>query len=410
MKIDDAETVIVGAGQAGLALSYHLGQRGREHLLLERDRIGERWRSQRWDSLCFQFPNWMLRLPGFAYDGDFPDGFASRNEVVAFLEDYAAFIEAPVRSGVCVEQVRAGVGSGRFVVETDRGQIRAANVVISTGPYQIPNIRSVLVAAVGEVFQLHSSQYRNSEALPPGAVLVVGSGASGCQIAEDLVGAGRRVWLACGEHRPVPRRYRGQDFGFWQYVTGEFDRTVENSPVDRATPLLTGVNGGRDLNLRDLAHRGVTLLGRMLGGAGGVLDLATDLPSILARADARFDEFVQCADDHVARQGLDFPPDTVRRSGRLQPLPDSPTRLNLRETGVSAVIWATGYGHDFGWVQLPVFADAAHRSPKHRRGVSDVPGLYFLGLPWLWKRQSTLLAGVGEDAEHLARHICDNST
>ena len=408
MTIDDVETVIVGAGQAGLALSYHLAQRGREHLLLERDRIGERWRSQRWDSLCFQFPNWMLRLPGFAYGGDDPDGFASRDEVVAFLEDYAAYIQAPVRTGVCVEQVHAGEGPNRFVAETDCGQVRAANVVVSTGPYQVPNVRSELVAAIGEVFQLHSGLYRSSEALPPGAVLVVGSGASGCQIAEDLVGAGRRVWLACGEHRPVPRRYRGRDFGFWQYVTGEFDRTVDSGPVDRATPLLTGVGGGRDLNLLDLARQGVTLLGRMTGGAGGVLDLATNLSSILARAQARFDEFVQRADDHVARQGLNLPPDAARRSGRLELPPDSPSRLDLRAAGVSTVIWATGYDHDFGWVQLPAFADAAHRSPKHRRGVSEVAGLYFLGLPWLWKRQSTLLAGVGEDAEHLARHICND--
>ena len=240
MTIDDVETVIVGSGQAGLALSYHLTQRGREHLLLERDRIGERWRSQRWDSLCFQFPNWMLRLPGFAYGGADPDGFAPRDEVVAFLEDYAAFSRAPVRTGVSVEQVRAGEGSVRFVLETDRGQLRATNVVIATGPYQVPKIPSALAAAVAEVFQLHSGLYRNPDTLPPGAVLVVGSGASGCQIAEDLVGAGRRVWLACGEHRRVPRRYRGRDFGFWAYATGELDRTVERRPADRASPLLTG--------------------------------------------------------------------------------------------------------------------------------------------------------------------------
>ena len=410
MASDGFETVIIGGGQAGLAVSYHLGQRGCEHVILERQRVAERWRSQRWDTLAFQFPNWTLQLPGHAYQGPDSNGFASRDEVVRFIEGYAAFIRAPLRRGTAVTALRQQPGSARFVVETEGGTIEAANVVIATGPYQCPAIPQALAAAVGNVFQIHSSQYRNPADLPPGAVLIVGSGASGCQIAEDLLPGGRRVYLAAGAHRPVPRRYRGRDFAFWEFALGEFDRTVERRPPERVSPLLTGVNGGHDLNLRCLAQAGVVLLGHVIRGGDGKLALAPDLRATLLRGDGWYVQFTNAVDAHVRQHGLDAPKD----EGTRERLPDPQEvaapilELDLRAAGITSVIWASGFRYDFGWVRLPVFSTGGAgqaTGPIHQRGITQVPGLYFVGLPWLSKRKSSLLAGVGEDAAFLADHI-----
>ncbi len=228
---EEIETVIIGGGQAGLATSYHLSQLGREHVVLERQRVGERWRSERWDSLTFQFPNWTMQLPGYPYQGPDPDGFAHRDEVVHFIESYADFIRAPVRCGVSATSLRLRPHSKRFQIETEDARIEAANVVLATGPYQQPAIPPALAGAMPGVLQVHSSRYRNPAELPPGAVLVVGSGASGCQITEDLLRSGRRVYLAVGAHRRVPRRFRGRDFAWWEFALGEFDRPVDQRPA-----------------------------------------------------------------------------------------------------------------------------------------------------------------------------------
>lgn len=402
MAKEEIETVVIGGGQSGLAMSHHLGRAGREHIVLERRRIGERWRSQRWDSLTFQFPNWSLALPGYGYRGNEPDAFAPRDEVVAFIEAFAEHNRAPVRCGTSVRALDASPDGG-FRLLTEDGEIRAANVIVATGPYQAPAVPEPAGRLAG-VHQVHSSEYHDPGQLPPGAVLVIGSGASGCQIAEDLLRDGRRVYLAVGAHRRVPRRYRGKDFGFWEFATGEFDRPVELRPAERSSPLLTGVGGGHDVDLRAMARDGVVLLGRLAGIDGDQVSFADDLGQNLARGDAWFEEFLWTADACAARDGLDLPKED--RPMTTTPDPKEVARpiraRGLRTEGISTVIWGTGFRYDFDWIRLPAFEAG---EPVHRRGVSPIPGLYFLGLPWLSKRKSTLLAGVGEDAEYLAEVI-----
>jgi putative flavoprotein involved in K+ transport len=405
--IEAVETVIVGGGQAGLALSYHLRRLGREHVVLERGRLAERWRSERWDSLAFQFPSWSIRLPGHAYETDDPEGFAPRDEVVRFLERYREVIRAPVRTGVGVLAVTARPGRARFLVETDGGGLEAANVVAATGPYQEPALPAAGAAMPSSLFQVHSSRYRNPGALPPGAVLVVGSGASGCQIAEDLVAAGRHVYLSVGRHARMPRRYRGHDIFWWLDLIGRLDQTVDDRPPSKRgpNPLVTGAGGGHDIDLRRYAADGMVLLGHLRGVHGGHLALAPDLGAELARGDEAFAAVTAMVDEHVLKTGLDAPPaDPIRAApaGR-GPRIDSPRELDLAAAGVTSIVWATGYRTDFGWIRLPVFDERGE--PVYRRGVTACPGLYFLGLPWLWKLKSSVLCGVGEDAEHIAEDI-----
>jgi putative flavoprotein involved in K+ transport len=283
-------------------------------------------------------------------------------------------------------------------------------VVIATGPYQQPAIPQAMGQALRGAFQVHSSRYRNPAQLPPGAVLVVGSGNSGCQIAEDLLRAGRRVYLAVGTHRRAPRRYRGQDCTWWQFALGEFDQTTDKRPKKKVARLLTGVDGGHDMDLRQLALHGAVLLGHLLSAQDGKIALASDLGGALAQGDAWFTEFPVSADDYARRNELDLPGDDVPR----EPLPDPKEvsepilELDLRAVGISSVIWANGFCYDFGWVQLPIFAEtgnASRQEPIHQRGVTGVPGVYLIGLPWLSKLKSSLMSGVEEDAAFIAGHI-----
>jgi putative flavoprotein involved in K+ transport len=410
MSTEQIETVIVGGGQAGLAMSYHLGQLGREHIVLERRRVAESWRSERWDSLCFQAPNWNMRLPGFASRAADPDAFAPRDEVVRYIEDYASAIRAPLRCGVAATALRQKPGSTRLIVETANERFETKNVVIATGPFQRPATAPVPDC---QVLQLHSSQYRNPGLLPPGAALVVGSGNSGCQIAEDLCAAGRRVYLSVSGHQRTPRRYRGRDCIWWNLALGDADRTIDQRVEAQPSRLMTGVGGGYDVDLRRLAAAGVVLLGRVVGARDGRLALAPDLRENLARGDASLVALTRRCDDHVARNGLDFPaPDACME---ILPEPvevvDPVLTLDLAAAGISTIVWANGFRYDFSWIDLPLFASCAKASnpaPRHRRGITDVPGVYFLGLPWLHKWKSAFLFGVGEDAEHLALQIAGN--
>ena len=400
------ETVIVGGGHAGLALSYHLGRLGRSHVILERGRVAERWRNERWDSLMFQFPNWSLRLPGHEYRGSRPDGFATRDEVIAFIERYRDLANAPVRTGVRVDRVRP-IGDG-FRIETTAGPFEAVNVVVATGPYQEPILPAVRHALPSSIVQVHASGYRNPAQLPAGAVLVVGSGASGCQIVEDLLAAGRTVYLAVGRHRRYPRRYRGRDMFWWMDRIGALDQTIEERPEarERPNPLVTGVGGGHDIDLRDYAAAGVTLLGRLLDVTGSRLHLADDLAAVLAAGDESVGVFTRAVDAFIARSGLAAPAEPVG-SPRSGP-PSSIRELDLAAAGIAAVVWATGFRRDFGWIDAPVLDDKGE--PIHRRGVTTCAGLYFLGLPWLHKLKSSVLCGVGDDAAHLADHITAGAT
>ena len=398
------ETVIIGGGQAGLAMSYHLQQLGREHVILERGRIAERWRSERWDSLAFQLPNWMMRLPDYSYDGDDPDGFTHRDGVVRFIEQYARRIAPPIRCGIRVTALEE-TGTGRLLVRTDHFDLEASNVVVATGPYQEPSIPSFSAALPIRTHQLSASRHTNPYQLPAGSVLVVGSGGSGCQIAEDLHLAGRVVYLSVGRHRRVPRRYRGKDFAWWSEKTGNTERTVDEIPPGFIPPLLTGVNGGHEVDLRRLATEGVFLLGGLRDAHCGRLRFAANLQENLTMGDEGFEQFTRSVDEYILKQSIAAPeeprPDPI---GAVRPaITSASTDLDLKAASISSVIWATGYRYDFCWIKCPVLD--ARGIPVHKRGVTTVPGLLFLGLPRLYKLKSSFLWGVGEDAAYLAQHI-----
>jgi len=402
------DTVIVGGGQAGLAVSYCLTRHGHAHIVLEQsDKPGEAWRNHRWDSFTLNTPNWQTKLPGAAYNGPDPDGFMTRNGIIAYLEHYIERFHLPVRYGVRVERVERNETSGLYLVWTsDGGTIVARNVVIATGLYQAPKVPAFSAALAPNVRQVHSDAYRNPTELLPGAVLVVGSAQSGAQIAEELYEAGKKVYLAVGRSGRVPRRYRGKDANLWSEKLGVYDRTVDQLPSPRAKfagkPHISGTKGGHTINLHQFARDGVTLLGHLQCVAGDKLKLAPDLWENLASADAHEAAFVKSVDDYIARIGMVAPEDTlpVLRDGFRIPLL---TELDLGRAGLTNIIWATSYAFDFSLVKLPVLDRDGF--PIQTGGATAYPGLYFVGLPWLPTAKSGLLYGVGDNARSIARNI-----
>jgi putative flavoprotein involved in K+ transport len=333
------ETIVIGGGQAGLAVSQHLAQRRREHVIFERARVAERWRSERWDSLYFQFPNWMMRLPGHVYAGGDPDGFSQRDGVVRFIADYAARIAAPIRCGVNVSGVRQ-TEDGRLLVQAGPTSVAALNVVVATGPYQVPTLPPCAARLPAGIFQVTASRYTRPSELPPGGVLVVGSGASGCQITEDLLLDGRSVYYSLRGHRRMARRYRGRDGGKWGEEMGATNRTADMIPSGFRTPLITGYKGGKTVDLHEMAQRGVTLLGSLQDIQGGRIFFATDLNKNLEAGDETFRQWVSAVDAYIASAGIDAPPDgqfdEVLR-GRRAHLPET-EELDLRDAGIGTVI------------------------------------------------------------------------
>ena len=404
MAIEQVETVVIGGGQAGLTMSHHLSLLDKPHVVLERHRIAERWRSERWDSLRFQFPNWAMRLPDFAYAGDDPDGFAPRDEVVRFIEDYACFIQAPIRTGVTVQGLQRSPDHCGFWLDTGDATIEAQTVVVATGPYQRPAI-PLAAAGISGTLQIAANDYRNPGQLPAGGVLVVGAGASGCQIAEELLQDGRTVFLSVGPHRRVPRRYRGRDVIWWITALGLDDKVVGSQEARQAPLLISGAGGGHTIDLRAFAASGMVLLGRLQDARDGVVSFAPDLAKNLAAGDESYAGFIRMADAHVRQTGLMLAEDPDVRLGAPSsgPVIHTAETVDLRAAGISTVIWATGYHYDFGWIDLDIFGPADR--PAHRRGVTSVPGAYFLGLPFLHKTKSSFLSGVGEDAAYIAEQI-----
>lgn len=408
MTVEHVKTLIVGGGQAGLAMSHMLTQRSCPHLVLERGRIAEAWRTERWEGLRFQFPNWSVRLPEFAFPHADPDEFATSSEIVSYLEAYARHTKPPIRCGVQVKALqRAEVGE-RFIAQTSGGTIAACNVVIATGPYQRPIVPRLL-AEDCDLFQVHANAYKAPEQLPDGAVLIVGSGASGAQIAEELDRAGRRVFLCVGRHKRMPRRYRGHDLTWWLAEMG-LDRTpVEKRGTDATLPLITGAYGGHTIDFRAFAAQGITLLGRLQSGKRGVLNFADDLRESIAMGDAAYHAFLDLVDAYAQRRGMTVPEEPTART-RLAELPciTAPMRtLNANEVGLRCLIWATGYTFDYDWIQLPVLD--TNGTPQHEHGIAPLPGVYFLGLPWLSRMNSSFLSGIGEDAARIADHIRERS-
>jgi putative flavoprotein involved in K+ transport len=405
---ESCETVVIGAGPAGLAVSYFLTQGGHEHLVLERGRVAETWRTERWDGFYLNTPNWAQQLPGHFYRGGEPDGFAPLGEVIDYLESYAAGFGAPVRTGAGASTLRCA-GDGEYVVEVDEGDIRAVNVVVATGAFQRPTPNPLAGAAPAGLFQLHTSVYRSPAQLPAGAVLVVGSGQSGCQIADELIEAGRVVYLCVGRCPWVPRRYRGRELVQWMIETGLMDQTVDTLPAPSArftcNPPVSGSNGGHDCHPRWLARRGAVLLGRLAGFRGGSALLAPDLEENLARGDEFVAAFRRRVDDYVTASGLDVPEEAVEAE---QDPVEAIGELDLGSAGIGTILWANGYRPDFGWIDLPVLDDEGW--PAQTRGVTACPGVYFVGLHWLHKRKSALFLGVGDDAEYVASSILSRSS
>ena len=402
MASEEVGTLIIGGGQAGLAASAHLGRRGVPHLVVERRRIAERWRSERWDSLVANGPAWHDRFPAQEFDCD-GDAFATRDEIVAYFERFAEKINAPVRCGVEVTALRQG-GPG-FLAETADGSVIAArNVVAATGPFQRPVFPAMVPERAG-LLQIHSNAYRNPGQLPEGAVLVIGAGSSGSQIADELLRSGRRVFLSVGPHDRPPRRYRGHDFVWWLGALGKWDATAVKPGTEHVTIAVSGAHGGDTVDFRRLAARGMTLLGRAEAYADGKLHVAADLAENIARGDRNYFSVLDEADAYAARMGLDLPEDPDAR--RIEPDPTCVTdpilSLDLAGEGITTIIWATGYQLDFSWIKFDAFDEKGR--PAHQRGVSKVPGLYFLGLPWLSRRASAFIWGVWHDADFLAEHI-----
>ena len=399
------DTVVIGGGQAGLAMSYHLTRVGREHVVLERGRVAQSWRSERWDSLMFQFPSSSIQLPGYSYETDEPDGYVPKDEIVRFIECYAERINAPVRCEQKVIALRPNTASDHLLVETEHGSFEAVNVVVATGPFQRPNMPAFAPSMPAHIFQVHSRDYRKPDQLPPGAVLAVGSGASGCQIAEELHQAGRKIFLSVGQFHKIPRRYRNRDIYWWLEVLGIWYRPLELQPeVRNLRFVVTGAGGGHDIDLRRFAADGMTLLGRLRGFADGKLLIAADLEETLAKGDAWFASFKTRMDDYAWQNGMGSEQNLAEEPVLPLPAWSRPmSELDLKGVGITSVVWSSGFRLDFGWVKIPIFNDAGE--PHHRRGIADWPGLYFLGLRRTYAVSSALLAGVGHDAGFIADHI-----
>jgi cation diffusion facilitator CzcD-associated flavoprotein CzcO len=397
-------TVVIGGGQAGLSVSRELTQAGVEHVVLERGRVAQTWRG-RWDSFCLVTPNWSVQLPGHSYDGDDPDGFMPRDELVAYLERYAAAVDAPVREGVEVSSLRPHPEGG-FELESSAGETVASTVVLSTGAYQRPHRPAGAATLPSDLLQIDSEEYRNPRELPDGPVLVVGSGQSGCQIAEELHEAGRDVFLACGRAGWAPRRIADRDVVWWLDAAGDFDDRVEDLPEARtrlvANVQASGHRGGHDLHYRTLQRIGVTLLGHLLGAEGRKARFASDLADSVAFGDQRNAKVMDGFRKAAARLGL--PELEIPDPGPIDT--DTPELLDL--TGFGAVVFTAGFRPDYGsWVHCPGAFDELG-FPIHQECASTAaPGLFFVGVHFLRKRKSSLLIGVGEDAAIAARQVAE---
>ncbi|MCY1265963.1 flavin-dependent oxidoreductase [compost metagenome] len=401
MEID---TLVVGAGQAGVAMSEHLSKLGVPHLVLERNRIAEAWRTGRWDSLVANGPAWHDRFPGLEFDGLDPDAFASKDQVAAYFEAYAKTFDAPIRTGVEVKSVVRNADRPGFTIETSEGVIEARRVVSATGPFQRPIIPPI-APKDDAITQIHSAQYYNPQQLPEGAVLVVGAGSSGVQIADELQRAGKQVYLSVGPHDRPPRAYRNRDFCWWLGVLGLWDMEAAQPGKEHVTIAVSGARGGHTVDFRALAKQGITLVGLTKAFEDGVVTFQSDLADNLARGDENYLALLDAADAYIAQNRLDLPEEPEARF--FLPQPDCVTNpileLDLAKAGVTSIIWATGYAVDFSWLKVNAFD--ANGKPQHQRGVSSEPGIYFVGLPWLSRRGSTFIWGVWHDAKHIADHI-----
>ncbi|GAA4265890.1 MSMEG_0569 family flavin-dependent oxidoreductase [Frondihabitans peucedani] len=399
------EVVVVGGGQAGLSISWHLGRRGIDHVVLERDTIAHDWADRRWDEFTLVTPNWQCVLPGFPYDGDDPHGFMRRDEVLAWIRRYAASFDPPVVENVLVTRLREAPGAG-FEVVTDQGTLTADQVVVATGGYHRPVLPAASRRVQRDIVQVHSADYRSAGALPQGGVLVVGSGQSGAQIAEDLFLAGREVHLALGSAPRCARFYRGRDCIAWLSDMGVYDIPVQAqvgglTKRESTNHYMTGRDGGRDIDLRAFARDGMHLYGRLLDVDGTAAAFTPTAEASLDHADSVMESIKNDIDRYIERTGIQAPTEA-----RYVPVwrPEAEvTSLDLADAGITSIVWSAGFRSDYSWIQVGVFDGAGH--PTHHRGSSATPGLHFLGLPWLHTWGSGRFEAVARDAEHLAGAI-----
>ena len=400
------DTVVIGGGQAGLAMSCCLTERGIDHVVLERGCIGERWRSERWDSLRLLTPNWQSRLPNWHYQGQDPEGFMTMPEFTKYLEGYARSFDAPIRTRTTVEAVEH-IAAERYRVRTDRGTWTARNVVIATGHCDTPHVPKFSRDLADDIHQLVPTKYRNPRHLPAGGVLIVGASATGAQLAEELAEAGRRVTLAVGTHVRLPRRYRGKDILWWMEFMGGF-RAPADPADDRKSPppVVVGRPDNRTLDLGTLQEMGVRLAGHAIGADGNIVRFADDLRDSITKADAGLRQLLAKVDEFIAAMGMEeqaSPPEPFRP---VLP-PAAPTVVDLRAENITTVMWATGFRRRYPWLRVPVLDERGEI--RHTGGVTVAPGLYVIGLRFQRRKGSNLIDGVGADAQELCRHLAERS-
>ncbi|MCR9135699.1 MAG: NAD(P)-binding domain-containing protein [Alphaproteobacteria bacterium] len=401
--------VIVGAGQGGLSVSYYLTKNAVPHILLDRGGVAHAWKAHRWDSFCLVTPNWSVDLPGLPYSGPDPSGFMPRDEFVAYMQRWADGFGAPVRAGVEVQRI--GPHGNRFELLTNNGTITANAVIVATATYQHPRIPKVASGIPSSIHQVHAEDYKSPEQCPEGAVLIVGSGQTGCQLVEDMLRAGRPVYLCVGRTGRLPRRYRGRDCLEWQRDMGLLDRTPDmlESPAERflGDPHLTGRDGGGTVSLHDYAKRGVHLLGRLEGVDGNTMRFGDNLQDDMRYADEFSDDLMRRIDDHIAAAQINAPPPTdAELAGGPEAAEwsvETVDKLTFSAAGIRTVIWATGFTYDFSWIDYPVTDEMGY--PVTQDGATEIDGLYFCGLNWMTKRKSGILYGVKDDAENVARLV-----
>ena len=402
---DHYSVAVIGGGQAGLSMSYHLTSKEIDHVVLERNQIGHSWRQQRWDTFCLVTPNWQCNLPGFPYAGPEPHGFMKKDDIVAYLEAFAASFNPPVFEGVAVKQLRK-LSDGLFEIQCTKGTFTANQVVVAVGGYHKPRIPRIAEKVPSHIQQIHSSEYRNPSQLPQGSILVIGSGQSGCQIAEDLHLAGRGVHLAVGSAPRVARRYRGRDVVDWLADMGHYDMPVELHPQKeavrgKANHYVTGRDGGRDIDLRMRAKEGMQLHGRVADCVDGVMHFADDLVKNLDNADQSSENIKNMIDGFITKHGISAP-DEARYIPVWKPEGGN-SRIDLISENISGIVWSVGFESSFDWIDLPIFNGKGY--PNHYRGVSREPGVYFLGLPWLHTWGSGRFSGVARDSAFLLEQI-----
>jgi putative flavoprotein involved in K+ transport len=400
-----ASVIVVGGGQAGLSVSYYLKQAGIDHLVLEKNTVTHTWRTQRWDAFCLVTPNWQCALPGYPYTGDDPNGFMRKDEIIEYLDGFIRTVNAPVIEHVEVQRV-ARNSEGGFSVSTSQGHFTADQVVVASGGYHMPIVPRMAERLPRSIKQIQSSEYRNPQALPEGAVLVVGSGQSGAQIAEDLHLAGRKVILAVGEAPRCARFYRGRDVVDWLADMKYYDMPVDQHPLregvrDNTNHYVTGRDGGRDIDLRKFAAEGMELYGRLQDLQDGVLHFAPNLTENLDSADKTFNGINAGIDAYIEKNGIDAPP-----GSRYEPMwspAEERSTLDLQASRIGSIVWCIGFTPDFSWLDAPIFNGRGY--PAHTRGLTPLDGLYFVGLPWLHTWGSGRFSGVARDAAHVVEKI-----